>query len=265
MPMPSGVVAVQTNWTGLDTGHLAWEQANANFLSSCVQEIQYSQTLMMPALGSDTCRLICSDPTWAIVPGMGTLRDLSTNPLFPYVVPGVRMRVLEYDGSAWQPQFFGYATAFEPEPLDEFQATVTITLESPLARLARKKVTLQELPAGSAVWATENPSLTAAWRVFFALGLAETPFVQLDPPRAARSLPRAWGGGEAEVGATLRELLVLGGAILACEPQYAVAAGDPDYVLHWFQPSSTATLTWANTAGDLDAEGASVVYSEETP
>lgn len=254
MPLPNQPIALQVNWTDAQ-GVAAWEQTNANILSDCVQEVVITRSLCLAGIEEDTCRLVCTDPDWDLV--MGRVASV----LYPNVVPGRRVRILEQDASApgtWYAKFFGYITEIEPTPTDERPATVTLLLESPLHRLADQVVTLPELAAGLGVAQAIAALLTAA--------PIHPTFYQLDAFYRNTALPAAWGGGEATFGQALAELLLLAQAVAAVEPQYAVAASDPDYILRIWQATTTPTQTWsyAPASGDIEM-GSTVVYAGQVP
>lgn len=259
MALPNLPIVAQANWSGTNTWPM-WDQANANILTDCLQDVQYTRSLANPTITEETCELLCTDEDWLLVQGAALQRDGSANPLYPYVAPGVRVRVLEQTAlgsGVWIPHFFGYISEIRPTPDDAHPPTVTVRLESPLKRLANRSVTLPALdPADAGVHA-----LGALEVLMSSAGLV-SPFVDISSPTLTGvPLPRLWGGGRARFGQTLTELLTLLSAVAMVEPRYATVSGAPDWVLTVWRPEGAATLTWDATDGDIEG-GSSVTWGE---
>lgn len=241
MPLPSlpATVAVQARWSGV-----SWDQANANLIGDCPVEVAITSHLILDSLSADTCRLQCLDAAKNLVP---------FNPasvVYPHVVPGVAVRVLERDASdpnVWHARFFGTMTTIHPLPEpDVAPLWVEIECESPLVVLAEHVVTLPTRAQGDAVRDAVQDLLDAVIQVT----ALPTNYFQLESWHRNTALPGAWGGGEALFGQALVELLKLAGAQAALVPQYPTGLG-VDWRLRLWQATTTAAGTWSAVAGDI--------------
>ena len=260
MTLPTGPIAVQCNWSDTNAWNM-WDQANANYLGDCPHELRLMRQAGRPSLGEDTLTLVVEDAAWWVVPGK------ADSPLYPHVQLGRRVRVLEqvpWPTGTWTAQFFGYLTEIEPIDRKGERATVRLVAESPLRVLARQPVTLPALPAGNAIYQAATPDGTALYELLRAAGVS--PLYQDIADAFYGGLTADWDGRETTVGEALAQLAQLSGAVYACEPQYATASGQPDWLLSWRKPgpADAAAFTWSAPAGDIEG-GSQVTFSGELP
>jgi hypothetical protein len=259
MPVPMLPYIVQVNW--LDTNDWPmWEQTYANVMASTLHDIDFTTQGMAPAIGRDTCKITCEDPARIIVP------EKASSVLFPYVVPEVRVRVLSRDPNNMSniaAEFFGMISEYSPTPTKELPRMVSIIVESPIRKLLGKSFELPRFNAGTAVLNPDDPGASPLGALLAAAEILNTPFVQLDTPTRMVGIPVGWGGGKSNFGQALAELLALTHSVMILEPQYAVANGDPDWVLHWKQPTPASfSTTW--TVHDIGG-GSTVTFGDEQP
>lgn len=252
MTLPDQPWAVQVNWNDSEwalTGVNPWDQAHANILMDCWQELDLTRWSFRGSLRGSTCRIRVDDASFNIRPG-----KLSSS-ISPNWMLGRRVRILKQTalGSGnWEPWFFGYISDYQPDASDPTPGQATLTIDDPISILAPADLALP-LSTGAVVWSASDPDHSALREVFKANHLWETDFLDLDDVGAV-ALPDTWANATKTFGQWMSDLCGFSNCILSAEPRYATSASDPDFVLHWYQPLPTAAATfhWSATNGELE-------------
>lgn len=239
MSLPDLPVVVQCNWDDSETWS-PWDQAHANILCQdaagrpTLRSLEIMRNVVRTAVASDTCRLVVEDRDYNLRP----LRASSV--LAPNLVLHRRVRVLrQVTAGVWQALFFGYITSIAPVVSALVPPLCELTLESPLAVLARRQVAVPQLPAPP-VYIVREPLTSALGTLIQATGLP--PRLQAIQEVGEVQIGGSWGGGTVQVGQTLAELAQIAGALVWVEPLYATTGTDANFQLHWEAPNLSASV-----------------------
>lgn len=262
MALPDAPWVVQVNWSDEDTSP-PWSDPDTLTYTAQIQRIDIERRSFHRSLRSDTCAITLIDSGFDVRPSKGS------SALFPQVVLGRRIRVLAQSGpgtGVWYCWFFGYIRDYQPAPNDDLPTLTTILADGALAALAPMQVKLSP-SLGAVVWDSDDPFHTGLWHLLNEAGLYGTPFLELDNVGSV-TLPDDWAGtGDPDIAdpanwtvKSLAEwlgyLAGVAGCLVSAEPAYAVADGDPDFVVHWYQtaPSAATDFSWSAPDGELEPQ-----------
>jgi hypothetical protein len=252
MSLPDLPFVVQANWDDSEWGASSpWDQAHANILCQdaagqpTLHRVEIQRNLVRTAVAPETCRLLVEDRGYNLRPYR------ASSSLSPHLALHRRVRVLrQVTPGVWQALFFGYITSIQPQAAELSPPLCEITLESPLAVLARRQEAVPQLEAPP-VYVVREPSTSALGSLLEATQISRR--VLSIANVGETTIGGTWGGGTVNVGKTLAELAQIAGALLWCEPLYAQDADDPNFLIHWDSPNPSTLLTvhWDWLAGDL--------------
>ena len=261
MTLPDQGWVVQINWSDEDTDP-PWSDASVSTFVTREVAIDIERRSFRGSLRSDTCSITLDDIGFDIRPSK------ASSSLAPNVVLGRRVRVLAQTApgsGVWHCWFFGYIRDYQPAPNDDCPATTVILADGPLAALAPMQVALSP-SIGAVVWDATDPFHTGLWHLLQESGLWGSNILDLEDVGAV-TLPDDWAGpnleGTAFVPANFQQksfsewltiLVNQAKTFVADEPQYAVSAGDPDWTLHWYLPTPTATTDFSWSAPNSELE-----------
>lgn len=261
MPVPDAPLVVQVNWTDVEDV-AAWDQPNANILQDGLKSIKIQRNAFHGSLRSDTLEIVAADPQLALRP----LKESS--PLWPNIKLHRRIRVLKRTAPGqYKGWYFGYLTKITPDPRAQAPPLVTLTAESPLAVLARRKIDLP-LMTNPTIWSGTSPNsgVGALATIMEAIQFLNTSFIEFDDVGHHR-IDGDMGDGELGFLEAIAPLIDASGCVLACEPRYQVAGGsDVNFVLRWYRPTpgDDVAVSWSSTAGELEGQPSITVdYDDE--
>lgn len=262
MSIPDALLVTQVNWTDVE-GAAAWDQTYANLLQNQVKQVQVQHNAFHSAVKAETCTIQATDPGYLMRP----LKESS--PLWPNVRLHRRIRVLRrLAPNSFQAVFFGYLTNIQADPTALSPPRVTLTAESALAVLARRKVAMPTVVDGE-VWRrvgdTANTGTGILAALMTQLSLIGSPYLDFDDV-GHQKIPGTWGGGTLTVGEVLAQCCGATGCSLSCEPQVQALDGDPNFVLQWRRAlgAGTPAVSWDSRAGELEGSPTLTIdYNDE--
>lgn len=250
MSIPDEALVVQVNWNDTEPVS-AWDQTHANILLGQLKQVQVQRNAFHSAIKAETCTIQATDVGYLMRP----LKESS--PLWPNVRLHRRIRVLRrIDPDKVQAVFFGYLTNIQADPKAISPPRVTLTAESALAVLARRKVAMPTVVNGE-VWRSTVDSRNAGTGILAALmtqlSFIGSTFLDFDDV-GHQKITGTWGGGTLTVGEVLAQCCGATGCSLSCEPQVQAVDGDPNFVLRWTRAlgEGTPAVTWDSRAGELE-------------
>jgi len=260
MSIPDHRLVVQINWTDVE-GYTAWDQPYADWVGANLISVDVQRAAFHKSVRGETCTVEIADPGYLIRP----LK--ASSPLWPNVRLHRRIRVLKrVSPGVFKAVFFGYLTNIKPDPVAISPPRVTLTAESPLAVLARRKVEVDEFN-NTPVWVGEssNTGHGILARVMEQTGLIGTNTLQFENVGNQRIIG-TWGGGTSEVGTLLEQMVGATGCVVSCEPIVQSAPGELNFVLKWYLPlgNEAPTVTWHNIDRTLEATSTLTIDYNDT-
>jgi hypothetical protein len=250
MSIPDEKLVIQVNWDDTESS-TAWDQTHANILLGQVKQVQVQRNAFHSAVKAETCTIQATDVGYLMRP----LKESS--PLWPNVRLHRRVRVLRrLPTDGFQAVFFGYLTNIQADPVASSPPRVTLTAESALAVLARRKIAMPTVVDGE-VWRSTVGSSNAGTGILATLmtqlSLIGSAFLNFDDV-GHQKIPGTYGGGTLTVGEVLAQCCAATGCALSCEPQVQGAPGEPNFVLRWTRSlgEGTPAVTWDSRAGTLE-------------
>lgn len=262
MAIPDQPLVVQVNWNDTE-GPSAWNQTHANILVGQVQSLQVQHNAFHKDVRAEVCTIEATDLDYQLRP----LKESSA--LWPNVRLHRRIRALRRTPlGGFQCVFFGYLSNIQNDPKAINPPTVTLTAESALAVLARRKVTMPT-EVNAAVWRSLPDSRTTGTGILNdlmqQLSFTGTPFIDFDDV-GHQKIEGTWGGGVLTVAEVLAACCGATGCVMSCEAYVQELEGDPNFVLHWRRPlgGGTPAVSWDSRDGTLEASSTLTIDYNDT-